>query len=65
MSNNMEKMTKSEKLMEGVARWCSYYREYPYVFVEEYLGITLKTFQKILLFNMIQNNYFMYIASRG
>ena len=42
----MEKMTRSEKLMEGVARWCSYYREYPHVFVEEYLGITLRTIIK-------------------
>ena len=56
---------KSERLMEGVAYWGSFYRQNPQRFVKEYLNITLKLFQKILIYMMIVSNYFMYIASRG
>lgn len=60
-----KKLTKSEKLMNGVADWCSFYRGRPDIFAEEYLGITLKPFQKILLYCMIHYNYTMFLASRG
>lgn len=51
--------------MNGIALWASYYRLYPHIFVEEYLGLTLKPFQKILLYSMMHDNYFMYLAARG
>jgi len=57
--------TKSEKLMNGVAVWTSYYRLFPHVFVKEYLGIQLKLFQTIILYFMMHENYVAYIASRG
>ncbi|WP_442636598.1 terminase large subunit domain-containing protein [Rossellomorea marisflavi] len=57
--------TKSERLMEGVGIWTSFYRANPHRFVRDYLGINLKTFQIILLFAMNFNHYFMYLASRG
>ena len=44
-----DKLTKSEKLMQGIDAWASYYRARPDIFVEEYLGIALKPFQKILI----------------
>lgn len=56
---------KSERLMEGVAYWASFYRKNPQRFVREYLNITLKLFQKILIYMMIVSTNFMYIASRG
>lgn len=56
---------KSEKIMNGIAAWCSYYRENPSRFVKDYLNVNLKLFQKILLYQMMHNNYFMYIAARG
>lgn len=59
------KLTKSEKLMSGIAKWASFYRSRPDVFVEDYLGILLKPFQKVLLFVMIHYNYTLFFASRG
>src|SRR5690606_1440920 len=54
-----------ERLMNGIALWASYYRYFPHIFVEEYFGIRLKLFQKILLYFMMHYNYFMYLAARG
>lgn len=62
---NFNKKTKSEKLMEGIGIWASFYRANPHRFVKEYLGINLKIFQCILIYAMMHNNYFMYLASRG
>lgn len=56
---------KSERMMEGVAYWASFYRKNPQRFVKEYLNINLKLFQKILIYMMIVSTNFMYIASRG
>lgn len=60
-----QKFTKSERLMNGVAEWCAFYRSRPDIFAEEYLGLSLKPFQKILLYCMIHYNYTMFLASRG
>lgn len=56
---------KSERIMEGVAIWCSFYRCNPHRFAKDYLNINLKLFQKILLYMMMCSNYFMYLAARG
>lgn len=56
---------KSERIMNGVAYWASFYRENPQRFVKDYLNISLKLFQKILLYAMAHNYYFLYIAARG
>ena len=56
---------KSERLMEGVAVWCGFYRANPQRFAKDFLNITLKTFQKINLYEMMHNTNTMYIASRG
>ena len=56
---------KSERIMNGIAYWASFYRYNPQRFAKDYLNINLKLFQKILLFAMMCNNFFMYIASRG
>ena len=60
-----ENVTKSEKLMQGVAEWASYYISRPDVFAEEYLGLSLKPFQQILLYCMMNFNYTAFFASRG
>ena len=39
---------KSERMMEGVGYWASFYRKNPQRFVKEYLNMRLKLFQKIL-----------------
>lgn len=57
---------KSNRILEGVAYWGSFYRCNPHRFAKDYLNIiSLKPFQKILLFAMMSNNFFMYIAARG
>ena len=56
---------KSDRIMQGVAAWASFYRANPQRFVTEYLNVHLKLFQKILLYAMMHNYYFMYIAARG
>lgn len=60
-----ENITKSQKLMNGIAAWASYYRSRPDVCAEEYLGLSLKPFQKILLYCMVTYNYTAFFASRG
>ena len=56
---------KSERIMQGVAYWAAFFRLNPHRFVKDYLNINLKLFQKILLFEMMCNNFSIYIASRG
>ena len=56
---------KERKTMNIIAWKCAYFRSNPHRFVEEVLGIHLKLFQKILLWAMMQYNYFMFIAARG
>lgn len=60
-----KKMTKSDRLMNGIAEWTAFYRSRPDIFVEDYLGITLKPFQKVMLYVMMHYNYTMFLASRG
>lgn len=64
-NKSSENNAKSDRLMEGVGVWASFYRANPHRFAKEYLGINLKIFQMILLFMMNCSNYFMYLASRG
>lgn len=64
-NRNFRKKSKSEKLMEGIGVWASFYRANPHRFVREYLGIILKPFQSILIYMMMHMHYFMYLASRG
>lgn len=63
--NVRKQSSKSEKLMESIAVWASWYRFRIDKFAEDYLGIKLKLFQIFLLFAMQHNHYFMYLASRG
>lgn len=56
---------KSERLMNGVDAWASFYRSNPHRFAKDYLNLTLKTFQKINLYEMMHNTNTMYLASRG
>lgn len=64
-NKSSDNLTKSEKLMNGIGTWTSFYRANPHRFVKDYLGIDLKLFQMILIFMMNHSYYFMYIASRG
>lgn len=65
LSENELLSRKSERLMEGIAYWTSFYRQNPQRFVKDFLNVTLKDFQQILLYEFMHNNYNMYLASRG
>lgn len=60
-----QKLSKSERFMIGIGEWLAFYRSRPDIFVEDYLGISLKPFQRVLLYAMIHYNYSMFLASRG
>lgn len=64
-NRSKDNLSRSERLMNGIAMWTSYYRLFPHVFVKDYLGIDLKLFQIIILYFMMHDNYVMYIAARG
>ena len=59
------KQDKTETIMNVVAERCSYYRANPQRFVEEFLGIKLKLFQKILIWAMMVYDAFYFVAARG
>lgn len=44
LNKNMDNMTKSEKLMNGIGLWASWYRLFPHLFVRDYFGVNLKTY---------------------
>lgn len=58
-------MTRKEKVMEGAAYWGAYYRKNIDKFVEHYLHIRLKKFQRILLCMMFWSTIFVLVACRG
>jgi hypothetical protein len=51
--------------MRGVADWCAFYRENVHRFVEDYLHVELRLFQKIILLMMNLNTITVFIAARG
>lgn len=56
---------KSNRILEGVAAWASFYRDNPQRFVKDYLNVDLKNFQKILIYEMMHNNHTMLWAARS
>ena len=50
-----DNLTKSQKLMQGVGKWASFWRKRPDRFVEEVYGLKLKNFQKFLK-NLLQKS---------
>ena len=57
---------KYDLIMNTVAWRAGYYRKNPHRFVKEYLGLDiLKWFQKILLWAMMNYDYFMFVAARS
>jgi hypothetical protein len=57
--------TKSEKIMNTVAKRASFYRANPQRFAKDYLNLNLKLFQQILLYLMVRSTGFCFIAARG
>lgn len=65
VSKTKENMSKNEKTRTQMKKWTSFYRLNLHRFIEHYFEIDLFFFQKILLFFMNLNTFFMLIAARG
>lgn len=48
-----------------IEEWTAFYRLFPFMYVKHAMGITLKLFQKILLYCMDNWMFFCFMASRG
>lgn len=53
------------RVMNGAAYWVAFFRENPEKFVEAYMHIKLRLFQKILISMMFASTVFCFISSRG
>ena len=58
-------MTRQDRIISGVAVWCSYYRANPHRFAKDYLHLNLHLFQKILIVMMNWSSTTAFIGSRG
>lgn len=64
-SDNEIRQDKTDRIMNIIAKRCSYYRANPQRFCEEFLNIHLKLFQKILIWVMMHYDAFYFLAARG
>lgn len=58
-------MNRYDKILNGAARWGSFYRYNPDKFVESYLHVKLKLFQRIVICMMFWASTFVFSACRG
>ena len=56
---------QQQRILDGIAVWASYYRANINRFAKDYLHLTLKPFQAILLQMMNISVTFVFIACRG
>lgn len=56
---------KQERLYEGTKIWCDYYRQNIHIFAKQYLGLNLKPFQDVMMYEIQDNQMSCIIASRG
>ena len=54
-----------KEFLGKVYKWTSFYRKYPFAFVEDTMNIKLKLSQKIELYIMNHYNFTTILASRG
>ncbi|QSF43528.1 terminase large subunit domain-containing protein [Paenibacillus tianjinensis] len=65
VNNTAEKLSKDQKMRNGIKTWAGFYRSNIHRYIEDYFGVRLHTFQKIILFMMSKNSFFLWWASRG
>lgn len=65
VSKAKDNMSKNDKMRTQMRKWTTFYRLNMHRFVDHYFGIELFFFQKILLYFMNLNTFFMLIAARG
>lgn len=64
-SDTQIEQDKTLRIMAIIAERASFYRANPHRFCQDYLNVNLKLFQKILIWAMMHNDVFYFIASRG
>ena len=62
---NIESFVYNEEFLEAAAKRIAFWRKFPFHMCKHYLGITLKPFQAIILYQMFNNANTTYIASRS
>lgn len=71
MSNAVQKTEneireeKTNSILEGIEAWTAFYRANPHRFAKDYLNLSLKRFQQIILCMMFKFVNCIYLASRG
>lgn len=65
VSKVKDNQSKNDSMRIQMKKWTTFYRLNLHRFVEHYFGIELFFFQKILLFFMNLNTFFMLVAARG
>lgn len=65
VSKVKEKQSSNDRLRNQMKKWTTFYRLNMHRFVEHYFEIDLFFFQKILIFFMNLNTFFMLVAARG
>lgn len=61
----IDKFKISDELCEQSEYILSYFRQFPYAFCEQYLGIKLYDYQKIIIYEMMHKYNVMWIACRN
>lgn len=65
MKKTNAKRSYIQQREDNLMEWVGFWRKNPHLFARDYLGLSLKLYQKILLYMIEKNNLFMYIAARG
>ena len=65
MTDTEIQQDKTNQIMNTVAERCAYYRANPQRFCEEFLLLKLKLFQKILIWAMMHQDAFYFVACRS
>lgn len=58
-------MNRYDRVMNGAALWCAFYRANPHRFAKDYLHLDLHLFQKILIVMMNLSTVVTFIGARG
>lgn len=56
---------KLKTKLQPIMKWAAYYRENPQIFIRDFMNISLKDFQKVIIWQMFHNNHSVFIGSRG
>ena len=67
MMRNRKKAPQSfvEEKEYNIMSWVGFWRANPHRFIEDYLGINIFFFQKVLIYLMNHTSIFVFIAARG